>query len=58
MKSAKVIKKILMAAAKNGYVAISYDKATKLYIVNHNMTRYNMNIDQLYTRAFYPESNG
>jgi hypothetical protein len=57
MKSAKIIKKILSAAARNGYVAISYDKRTKLYQVDFEMNRYNMNIDELYTRAFYPDSN-
>jgi len=57
MKSAKIIKKILAAAAKNGFVAIGYDKSTKLYQVDFGMNRYNMTIDQLYSRAYYPDSN-
>jgi len=57
MKSAKVIKRILAAAAKNGCVALSYDKKTKLYQVRFGMTKQSMTIDQLYTRAFYPETN-
>ena len=57
MKSAKVIRKVLLAAARNGWVALSYDKATKLYKVEYRMVQYNLNIDQLYTRAYYPDNN-
>ena len=57
MKSLKVIRKILIAAAKNGWVVLSYDKGTKLYKVQKDMNNYNMNIDQLYTRAYYPDNN-
>lgn len=57
MKTAKIIKKILLAAARNGWVVLGYNKNTKLYQVKHGMNNYNMNIDQLYTRAYYKDLN-
>ena len=50
--SLKVIKKTLAAAAKHGFKAVSYDKKTKLYQVEHNMLKQNMTFDQLSSEAY------
>jgi hypothetical protein len=48
----KAIKKILKVAAKNGWVAMGYDKNTKLYEVQYNSVRYHLNLEQMYNRAY------
>ena len=50
--SLKVIKKTLAAAAKHGFIAVSYDKSTKLYKVEHSMVSQNMTFDELASRAY------
>ena len=56
--SLKVIRKTIAAAAKNGYVVLSFDKEFKLYSVEHNMSRQNMTFDQLSSIAFPPYRQG
>ena len=50
--SLKVIKKTLAAAARNGYIALSYDKSSKLYSVENNMTKQNMTFDEISSKAY------
>ena len=54
----KVIRKTIAAAAKNGYVVLSYNKEFKLYSVEHNMSIQNMTFDQLSSIAFPPYRQG
>ena len=55
--SLKVIKKTLAAAARNGYVALSYDKKSKLYSIESKMTIQHMTFDQVSSLAFPMKGN-
>ncbi len=48
----KVIRKTITVAAKHGWVVLSFDKSTRLYLVEHNMTRVNMSFHDLSDRAY------
>ena len=50
--SVKVIKKTLAAAAKQGYVVLSYNKEFHMFKVEHQMSIQSMSFDQLSTVAF------
>ena len=53
MQNVKLIKRVLSAAAKKGFIAVNYDKSTKLYLVDYQMTRQHLTFEQMYNRAFY-----